>query len=168
LAVPFFLSTIEQSGIAKAIRESLFGFYFLLTIHTVGLSLVVGPNAVIDLRLLGVARSIPLAPLKRLYTLIWLGLGLNVTSGLLLVLAYPVKAFTNPDFYIKLTLIAFAVWTMWIIKNRVLNDSSLSEDAMLVKGKALAWWSLVLWVGVIAAGRLLAYTCTYLLYGVPC
>lgn len=168
MTVPVFLDAIEQSGIARTLRESLYGFYLILTIHTIGMSLVVGPNVVIDLRLLGVAREIPLGPLKRLYRVMWLGLGLNVTSGLLLVLAYPVKALTNPDFYIKLTLIGLAVWTMYMIKARVLNNSSWSEVEMLARGKRMAIWSLVLWAGVIWAGRLLAYTCSYLLYGVPC
>ena len=170
MEVPLFLNALEQSGISVWFREtpSLFGFYFILTIHTIGLSLAVGPNAAIDLRLLGVARKIPLAPLKQCFSLMWVGLGLNVISGIFLVLAYPAKAFTNPAFYIKLILIGLAVWTMYRIKTRVFDDSSLSEAVMLARGRTLAIWSLVLWAGAITAGRLLAYTCTYLLYGVPC
>jgi hypothetical protein len=163
-----FLVAIEQTGISTSIREAPYGFYFILTTHTIGLSLLVGPNAVIDLRLLGIARQIPLAPLKRLFSLMWLGFGLNVVSGILLALAYPLKAFTNPEFYIKLALIGIAVWTMYMIKTRVFDDSSLSETDMMTRGKTLAVWSLVLWASAIAAGRLLAYTCTNLISGVPC
>ena len=93
---------------------------------------------------------------------------MNFTSGIFLVLAYPSKAFTNPDFYIKLTLIGFAIWTLMRIKRQVFDDSSVSEAAMFARGKTLAVWSLVLWLGVITTGRLLAYTCSYLVYGVPC
>lgn len=170
MEVPVFLDALEQSGISKWLRESpsFFGFYFILLFHTIGLSLVVGPNMAIDLRLLGVAREIPLPPLKRWFSLMWFGLVLNILSGVFLVLAYPAKAVTNPDFYIKLTLIGLAVWTMYLIKTRVFEDASLSEAAMSARGKTLAVWSLVLWTGVIGAGRLLAYTCHYLLYGVPC
>ena len=170
MEVPLFLDTFEQSGLSKWLRESpsLFGFYFILASHTIGLSLVVGPNVAIDLRLLGVAREIPLAPLKRWFSLMWSGLALNAASGIFLVLAYPVKSFTNPNFYLKLTLIGLAVWTMHRLKTRVFDDSSLSEAAMLARGRTLAGWSLVLWAGVITAGRLLAYTCSYILYGVPC
>ena len=170
LAVPLFLNTLEQSGLSTWLRESpsVFGFYFILVLHPIGLALVVGPAAAIDLRLLGVAPDVPLPPLRSWFNLMWLGLAINISSGALLVLAYPSKAFTNPDFYIKLTLIGFAVWTLQRIKTQVFDDSSLSEAARLAKGKMLAVWSLVLWTGVITAGRLLAYTCSYLVYGVPC
>ena len=170
MAVPLFLNRLEQSGLSRWLRESesVFGFYFILAFHTIGLALVVGPNAAIDLRLLGVAPDIPLPPLRSWFNLMWLGLAMNVTSGILLVLAYPSKAFTNPDFYIKLTLVGFAVWTLQRIKRQVFDDSSVSEAAMLARGKTLAVWSLVLWAGVITAGRLLAYTCSYLVYGVSC
>ncbi len=170
LAVPLFLNTLEQSGLSTWLRESesVFGFYFILLFHTIGLALVVGPNTAMDLRLLGVASDLPLPPLRNWFKLTWLGLVINVTSGIFLVLAYPSKAFTNPDFYIKLTLIGFAVWTLHKIKKQVFDDSSLSETAMLARGKMLAVWSLALWAGVITAGRLLAYTCSYLVYDVPC
>ncbi len=170
MTVPLFLNTIEQSSLSTWLRESdsLFGFYFILAFHTVGLALVVGPNAAIDLRLLGVAHDIPLASLRTLFNLIWTGLAINVTSGVFLVLAYPSKAFTNPDFYVKLTLVALAVRTLQRIKSQVFDDASLSEAARLARGRVLAVWSLVFWAGVITAGRLLAYTCNYLVFGVPC
>src|SRR2546422_11620915 len=154
------MNTLEQSGLSTWLRESpsVFGFYFILVFHTIGLALVVGPNAAIDLRLLGVAPNIPLPPLRSWFTLMWLGLAINVASGIFLVLAYPSKAFTNPDFYIKLTLIGFAVWTLRKIKRQVFDDSSLSEAAISARGKMLAVWSLVLWAGVITAGALFGYT----------
>lgn len=170
MAVPLFLNTLEQSGLSTWLRESpsVFGFYFVLVFHTIGLTLVVGPNTAIDFRLLGVAPGIPLAPLRSWFNLMWLGLAINVISGIFLVLAYPSKAFTNPDFYIKLALVGFAVWILRRIKSCVFDDSNLTEAGMLARGKMLAVWSLVLWAGVITAGRLLAYTCSYLLYEVPC
>jgi len=170
LVVPLFLNTLEHSGLSTWLRESdsIFGFYFVLACHTIGLALVVGPNAAIDLRLLGVARDIPLPPLKSWFKLMWLGLATNFTSGIFLVLAYPSKAFTNLDFYIKLALIGFAVWVLIRIKRQVFDKSSMDDEAMLPRAKTLAVWSLVLWTGVITAGRLLAYTCSYLVYGVGC
>ena len=170
MAVPSFLNDLEQSGLSVWLRESpsVFGFYFILLFHTIGLALVVGPNVAIDLRLLGFAPEIPLPPLKNWFNLMWLGLAINVVSGIFLVLAYPSMAFTNPDFYLKLTLVGFAIWTLRRMKTRVFDDASLNDTGMLIKGRTLAIWSLVLWAGVITAGRLLAYTCNYLVYGVPC
>src|SRR2546427_6520583 len=155
MVVPLFLNTLERSGLSTWLRESpsVFGFYFILVFHTIGLALVVGPNAAIDLRLLGVAPNIPLLPLKSWFTLMWLGLAINFASGIFLVLAYPSKAFTNPDFYIKLTLVGFAVWILLRMKRQVF------DEGMLARGRTLAVWSLVLWLGVITAGLLLAYQC---------
>jgi hypothetical protein len=166
LALPLFLRTIEQTGFSAWMRESEspFAFYFILLFHTFGLGLLVGANAVVDLRLLGVAPGVPLAPLKRLFGVMWLGFWINAASGTLLVIAYPTKTLTNPDFYVKMLLIGLAVWTMLRLKNQVFDDSSLSEAAMAAKGATLAKWSLLLWVGAITAGRLLAYTYKYVTF----
>ena len=129
--------------------DSRFRLRFLVSIssflfHTIGLSFLVGANAVVDLRILGVASALPLKPLKRLFSFMWAGLGINVTTGLLLLTAYPTKALTNPDFYIKLSFIGLAVITMRRIDFRVFDDASLSEAAMIAKGKTMAKLSLCL------------------------
>ena len=169
MAVPLIFQTIEESGISTWIRDSpsILAFWFILSFHAVGMGLLVGASVVIDLRILGVARNLPLAPLKGLYGIIWTGFWIQVVSGTLLLIAYPTKGLTNPDFYIKLTLIALAVIVMQKMKNRVFGDSSLSDADMMKKGKALAMLSLVFWVGAVTAGRLLAYTYSYVKYGNP-
>ena len=166
MAVPLIFKTIEESGLSTWIRDSpsIFGYWFILALHAIGMGLLVGASVVIDLRILGVARDLPMAPLKGLYRVIWTGFWIQLASGTLLLIAYPTKAFTNPDFYIKLTLIGVGVAVMQVLKNRVFGDSSLSDSAMMMKGKALAAWSLVVWAGVVTAGRLLAYTYNFLKY----
>ena len=167
MAVPELFHTIEESGLSTWMRnsESVFGFYFVLLFHTIGLSLLVGANAVVDLRILGVAADLPLKPLKRFFGIMWMGLGINVTTGILLLTAYPTKALTNPVFYVKLSFIGLAVMTMQMINSRVFADASLSEAVMIAKGKTMAKWSLVFWIGAITAVRLLSETYTYLTYG---
>lgn len=169
MAVPYIFYTIEQTSLSRWLRESqsLFGFYFILLFHTIGMSLVVGANAVVDLRLLGVAPGLPLHPLRRLFKIMWAGLALNVATGLLLLTAYPTKALTNPDFYVKLTFIALAVTLMWKMNKQVFSDESLSEAAMIAKGKLMAKFSLAFWVGAVCAGRLLSETSRYFFYGHP-
>ena len=166
MAPPLFLQSIEDTGFSTWLRESEspFAFYFILLFHTFGLALLVGANAVVDLRLLGVAPGIPLAPLKRLFRIMWIGFTMNAVTGVLLVFAYPTKSLTNLDFYIKLAIIGLAVWVMQKMKTQVFSDASLSEADMTARGAALAKWSLALWFGAIAAGRLLAYTYKYLTY----
>ena len=169
MPVPAFLNTIEQSGLSTWIRQtdSIFGFYFILVFHTIGMALVVGPNAVVDFILLGWVSDIPLAPFKRWFTVMWIGFWINAVSGLFLLIAYPTKAFTNPVFYVKLSLIALALWTMQSLKTRMFGDARLSPAAIMARCRALALCSLIFWTGAITTGRLLAYTFRYISYGVP-
>ena len=167
MAVPLFLRSFEETSFSTWLRESnsIFAFYFILLLHTVGLALLVGAIVVVDLRILGVTANLPLQPLKRFFSIMWLGFTLNVITGILLVIAYPTKALTNPVFYLKLTCIALAVIVMQKTYTQVFGDTSLSEALMEARGRALAKWSFVLWTAAITAGRLLAYTYKYLLFG---
>lgn len=166
MLVPEFLNTVEQSSISIWLRESdsLFGFYFVLLFHTIGLSLLVGANTLVDLRILGFGSSLPLKPLKGLFRIMWTGFWINVITGILLLISYPTKALTNPVFYFKLLFVALGVITMQKISTQVF-DANLSEAAMIAKGRAMAVRSLVFWAGAITAGRLLAYTYRYITYG---
>jgi hypothetical protein len=166
VALPLFLRAVEESDFSTWLRESEspFVFYFVLLLHTFGLALLVGANALVDLRLLGFSPNIPLAPLKRFFRIMWIGFGINATTGVLLLISYPTKALTNPVFYAKLTFIGFAIWVLTKLQRQVFADPSLTEADMLAKGATLAKWSLVLWIGAITAGRLLAYTFKYILY----
>jgi hypothetical protein len=167
LAVPLIFKTIEESGLSTWIRDSpsIFAFWFIISLHAIGMGLLVGASAIIDLRILGVAKDLPLSPLKGLYRIIWIGFAIQVVSGTLLLIAYPTKALTNPDFYLKLTLVALAVVVMQKLKTKVFEDASLSDSTMMMKGRALAMWSLLLWFGVVTSGRMLAYTYVYIKYG---
>ena len=166
MAVPEFFQSIEQTALSTWIRESpsVFAYYFIFLFHTFGLLLLVGANAVVDLRILGVAPDLPLKPLKRLFGIMWVGFGTNVLTGAVLLLAYPTKALTNPVFYAKLLFIGLAVITMRRIQVRVFEDDSLSEVAMIAKGKKIVILSLVFWICAIAAGRLISETYKYLNY----
>lgn len=155
MAVPAFLETIERSGLSTWIRESesAFAYYFVLVIHNIGLALLVGACGVLGARLLGFVPELPLVPLRRFFTFIWIGFWLNVVSGVFLLIAYPTKALTNPLFYIKLLLVVVGVWTL----RRIEKEGEVR--------RSLALWMLGSWLGVLTAGRALAYTATYILYG---
>jgi len=108
---------------------------------------------------------VPLSALTKFYPIMWLALALNFTSGTLLLIGYPYKAFTNPLFYAKLTLIAAAVYLVLRIRREVLLPPEPRDGNVSSRGQLLAAASLACWVGVIFAGRLLAYTYTWLLVG---
>jgi hypothetical protein len=158
------LRTIEESALSTWVRDSptVFGFWFILSFHAIGMALLVGASTVIALRLLGVAREVPLSALRRLYPLIWTGFWIQVVSGVLLLIGYPTKSLTTPTFYIKLAMIAVGMVVMVKIKKGL--PSEPSDPAVFVRGKPLAVWSLMLWFGAITAGRFIAYTAKYITY----
>jgi hypothetical protein len=161
---PFF-RWLESIAISVWIVESpsLFAFPGILAVHTVGLGLLAGLNGALDLRLLGIARSIPPAAFTRVLPIMWFGLWVNVLSGIALVIAYPTKALTNPLFYLKLGLIAVALVVLRSILRRAGPGQTVPATT-----KLLAAASLLVWAAVIAAGRFLAYTCTRLTVDSAC
>jgi hypothetical protein len=166
LAAPELLNTLERSALSTWIRESesAFAYYFVLVIHNIGLALLVGACGVLGARLLGFVPELPIAPLRRYFRFVWAGFWLNAVSGVFLLIAYPTKALTNPVFYIKLVLVAFGVWALIRIE-RQLSTDAVRRGAAPAVTRSLALWMLGLWLGVLTAGRALAYTATYLLYG---
>jgi hypothetical protein len=145
------LAGIEQSGLATWIREGgvLWGYPLILFLHTVGLSTLAGLSSAINLRLLGVARAIPLSSLERLFRLMWPGLGLTAATGILLFMADATRHASNPAFSVKLVFVSLAVTVLVLIRTRVFRGQQ--------SGKALAVFSLVCWFGALSAGRLMAY-----------
>ncbi len=159
---------LEATPLSTWLRESpsLWAFPLVLILHTVGLAFFVGTNVAWDVRVLGFSLGIPLEALRRYFLVMWAGFWINAFSGVLLLIAYPTKALTNPLFYAKLALIAFGVVLAFRIRREV-NGLAARADAPPL-ARMLAAVSLVCWIAVIFAGRLLAYTCTRLTVDFPC
>jgi hypothetical protein len=156
----FFFIWLETTWLSLWVRESVsvFAFPSVLSMHTIGMGFVAGVNGLIGLRILGVARSVPLLELRRFLPVMWAGFWLNAVSGVVLLIGYPTKALTNPLFYLKLVLVALALVALRSIRNLVFANPKLDFGAIPAKGRYLAAASLFCWSGAIVAGRLLAYT----------
>ncbi len=154
---------IENTGLSMWIGQSssVFAFPTILVFHTLGMALLVGASAVIDLRMLGFAPHIRVSVMERFFPVLKIGFVMNALSGILLLIAYPTKALTNPLFYVKLACIGLAIWVMLMIRG-VLLDPQIDQRALSQREKRLAALSLVLWTMAIAFGRLLEYTYTRL------
>ena len=149
---------LESTALSVWLVESpsVFAFPLVLALHTIGLALLVGLNAALDFRILGVAPQIPVTTFRRFLPIMWAGFWLNAVTGVLLLVAYPAKALTNPVFYLKLGLIAVAVGILLRMRRRLLSDPQPAP--LPARVKLLAAASLLCWAGAITAGRLLAYT----------
>lgn len=155
-----YLLWLESTAFSTWMREStsIFAFPIVLALHTIGLGLIAGLNVAFDLRILGFAARIPVPEFRCFLPLMWLGLWVNVTSGLALLAAYPTKALTNPVFYLKLGLIVVALVILKVVRRRLLTEGMAPAMSMSRNVKILATVSLGCWAGAITAGRLLAYT----------
>ena len=150
------LAQLEQSGLATWIRESgvLYGYPLILFLHTLGLSTVVGVGAAIDLRLLGVARAIPLASLDRVFGLLWAGFALTAATGVLLFVSDATKHASNPAFFVKLVFVTGGVVTLVLVRSRVFHGAQ--------RGALFAAASLACWLVALTAGRLMAYVAEFI------
>lgn len=154
------LAWLEASAPATWVRESasLFAYPLIITLHTLGLSMLVGGNAVIDLRLLGVAPTLPIAPLEMLFRVMWVGFVINAMSGAALFTADATVKGVQVVFWIKLVCIALGVINIVLVRRHVFGDPNQVQTGLIsARGKRLALASLAIWAGAITAGRLMAY-----------
>jgi hypothetical protein len=153
-----FLLRLEQSGFATWVREggSIWSYPAILFAHTLGLGTLAGLNAAMDLRILGFAPQIPLAPMKRFYPLMWSAFGLTAASGLALLIADATTKLASPVFYVKMVFVALAVTNLQLLKTQVFRDG-MREAQLPANAKLMAVTSLFLWIAATTAGRLMAY-----------
>jgi len=94
--------------------------------------------------------------LERLYPLIWFGFWVNAVTGTALLMASASKRLVDPVFYTKMVFIFAGVAVLQLTRKKVFRNLG-PAGAPPENAKALAWASLICWLGAITAGRLLAY-----------
>lgn len=154
-----FLNALEQMPFSVWVRESgsIWAFPTFLVLHTIGMSIVAGLSAMIDLVLLGFWPKMPVKLLVRLYPLMWFGFGINAVTGTVLLIADAETKLTNWDFYVKMMFVLAGMGVLYTMRKQVFGDPELDQGPVKGSAKRLAWISLVCWFGAITAGRLLAY-----------
>lgn len=154
------LAALESAPLAVAMRQDLWLYPIVEIVHICGLAVLVGSIVVLDLRLLGLSRSISARALAR-HVLPWtLGaLILIVPSGLLMFIAHAGDLVANRAFQLKLGLLLLAGVNAALFHTRARRADAAwdREGAPPARVKFHAAASMALWVGVIACGRLLAY-----------
>lgn len=149
---------LENNSLSTAVRESALLYPTILTLHSVGMAILVGVNSMVALRLLGFAPRLPLAPLDKLFPVMWAGFWLNLTTGLVLLASAATKHLLDPVMYFKLGLITTAVLIIRTTRATVFRGRS-SEDTtpVRVRARLLAAASLTAWALAVTSGRLTAY-----------
>ena len=158
------VAAIEASALGQAMRQWLWLYPTVETVHIVGVALLFGSIAVLDLRLLGFGRKIP-ARLLAGHVLPWTAgsFVLIVPSGLLMFVAHASDFISSPIFVAKMGLLLAAGANAALFHATVFRSVEV-WDAVEMRElptppsvRAFAALSLVIWIAVIACGRLLAY-----------
>lgn len=152
------LAALEASGPAEYLRQSQYAYPLVNAAHILALAALFGSILALDLRLLGLFRSVPAVPLARaLPRVSAAGLALAIPTGLALFAVQPFDYLAHPVFPVKLALIALGA------ANAVLLHRTAGWRGMMLDGRvpgsvrAAAGLSLLAWSGAILAGRLLAF-----------
>ena len=105
-----FFAALENLPFSTWLRESnsIWAYPTMLTLHTIGLALLVGASAALNLRVLGRGEAIALADLRPLFRWMWIGFRVNALSGVVLLAADATTKAAAPMFLIKLGLVAIA------------------------------------------------------------
>ena len=151
---------LYELRVSQTVRESTWVFPTLDAIHIYSMAFFVMVMAAVDLRLLGFRiEQQPRQPLaqftRRVLRMGWVAFGVHALSGTLLFAAGAVDYYANSAFRIKISLVLLGVAYHWI----VLPVVARREDAspMIIGSKLAGGFGLLLWVGVIAAARWIAY-----------
>lgn len=154
-----FSEWLSSTALSQAIQVSSWAIPGIQTIHIICLALLFASALVLALRIAG--RGLANEPLPQLAArftgAIWRLLLVLLATGLLLITAEPGRTITNPMFYAKMVMLAAVIIiTLWLaaVARRELERPS-GFHALL------AGVSMLLWIGIIFAGRLIAYVESY-------
>ena len=146
------LTTLEASALAEAIRRSVWAYPLLETVHIASIGVLIGSVLLFELRIFGLARSIGAVPLARLaLRTALIAFACALSSGLLLFIADATEIAVNPAFRLKLVLILIAGVNAIVFHAR----GGVRRQDTVTRAQAVA--SLLLWLSVLASGRLIAY-----------
>jgi hypothetical protein len=150
---------LENTSIANAIRTIPWLYPAFETGHYIGLSLLVGGIMLIDLRVLGMARSLPLKSMIGLLPFVWAGFVINVITGTLLFIYGATSFGTNGAFLLKMAFMVLAGLNALAFDMAVRRSGGawVAADRPPAAVKGFATASLVFWLCVVTTGRWMAY-----------
>jgi peptidoglycan/LPS O-acetylase OafA/YrhL len=164
MGIPELLAWLEASGPAVSIRDSLYLFPLIESAHVIGLAMVFGTIAIVDLRLLGIAST--RRPFSKIASDImkwtWAAFVVTVVTGLLMFITNAAVYYHNTSFRWKMALLACAGINMLIFERTAARSvGQWDRNAAAPRaGRTAAAVSLVLWIGIIFLGRWVGFTTT--------
>ena len=153
-----FVELIEQSELAQALRQSLWLYPIVNTLHILGFALLLGSAITLDLRLLGLWSKVPLSGLVYvLRPIMFVGFILATSFGLLLFITNAADYLNSSLFISKLLLIALVVFNAVLLNQSSCWSRALSTNYCNLRLKWQALVSLILWITIMVLGRVIGY-----------
>ena len=146
-----FLIGIEESALGIYVREDAWGFAIALSMHAVGMAMVLGVVVVTNLRVLGYVKDVPVLAYGNLFPAAWLGFAINLASGIMLYTSHATEYTFQAVFMLKLGLLAFGGILMKVMMVQIRGNAPEMTQ------KIIAGICLASWVGAVITGRLMAY-----------
>jgi hypothetical protein len=152
------LDWLENTDLADTIRQSLWLYPALEITHIIGITIVVGAALMFDLRLLGSSKDLPIPALSR-HLLPWSrrGLWLIIPSGFLLFMTNATALGNDTVFWLKMILLIIAALNVLIFHKLIFKREYFTDHPIPFTAKISALVSVIIWISIIACGRLLAY-----------
>ena len=158
---PAFCQWLQQTYVGASVRESLWLFPAIETLHLLGMAVLIVTITIFDLRLLGwILRSDPVAPLgRRLLPWTWCAFAVQVVTGTILFSSEAVKLYGNPAFRAKLLLLLLVGLQALIFHRTAYRDVEQWDQQLEVPvvAKIVGCLSLLLWIGIVTAGRFIGF-----------
>jgi hypothetical protein len=151
------LTWLANSPLSQWMLGDTYCVQLLLCAHSVGMAVVVGVVLVLDLRVLGFAKRMPVSIFHQALTLAWWGFALNAVSGIFLFITNGPKLTLLWTFQLKMLLIVaggFSVWVLWRSAQHYPDKGHVFSR----REKIVAALSGLFWLGAITSGRYIAYT----------
>ena len=153
-----FLEWLQTTRPALFVAVTLWAYPLFETLHTIGMTLLVGSLGLVNLRVLGFKRDLPVVGTLDFLPLAWLGFTLNLISGLALFSSDAVYFWSSITFRVKLTLIVLGGINAFVLGQSVFREARAGYAAPAGAGvRLVAASSLLFWLGAIAARRRIAY-----------
>jgi hypothetical protein len=157
-----FCEWLSSTRISNTIQDVSWIIPAVQTVHIACIAVLIGSVVMLDLRMFGIAgRGDSVAvTAKRLLPWIWWPLPVFLTTGLILIVAEPSRELENTTFYNKMILLVGAIIVTGVLQATLQRNPAFWEGSRVRSSaaKGLAFVSLALFVGIVFAGRLIAYT----------
>jgi hypothetical protein len=152
---------LESTSLSVSFHESIWAFPIVESVHVLGLCLFLGMAVLTDLRLMGILfKRVPLSEVMgQVLPWTWLGAIIMVISGTVLFLNTPVRYYTNIFLRVKFCMLFLAVINAWVFHSGIYRKIAKWDRSIPTPGfaKIAGAVSLLMWGGVVVAGRMIAY-----------